>query len=164
MTLDGMTPTTLMTTAPKPVRLAVGLLCALIGVAVVRTVYVIVAHRLLVDAYLDSKELGYLPRDVAEQFAPAYTVITLIGALGFAVVIGLAMLYMLRGRRWARILATVFCALTVLGGVVTLVQPATAVYRLLGVLSALIALAALITMFQSAANRYFAARQHVATA
>lgn len=158
MTLGtGSTPSTM--TAPPAVRQAVIALWVLVGVAIVRTVYTIVERNTLLDAYVaaNADRLDFLPRDAIAQFAPAYVGGTIVTALVFGVIVGLCAVFMLRGKQWARIVATVFCALTAAGAVAVLWQPSTAIYKTLGAVNGLIAIVALIMLFLPAVNQFFRA-------
>ena len=145
---------------PPAVRTASMLLWVLVALMAVRTLVTIVLLDDLVDAYAESLRGGAaLPRDVVADGAPAYVPVALFSLFVFGGLLGLCAAFVKRGAAWARIVATMFASLAALGGLLVLLQPSTVLFTLLGVLSAAVAVAAVVLLFSGPAKAFFRAQR-----
>jgi hypothetical protein len=141
--------------APRTVRLAAVLLFAVVGVQVLRVVLTFVMFDSLLDAYVEKVGETALPREVVEDGAPQYKAIALINAFVIGGLLALSAAYLLRGAKWARITATVIAALGVCGGVLTLFQPLTPLFTILGVGVAIGLAAAVVLLWRESSGEFF---------
>lgn len=132
---------------PSTVKLAAMLLFAVAGVLVVRVVLTYALFDSLIDNYAESRHMQEMPRSFVEDGAPPYRPVALFNAIVFGGILTLCGCFVLRGARWARITGTVFSDLAILGGVIALLQPATVLFKLLGVLTAAALLAAVVLLW-----------------
>lgn len=136
------------------VKTATTLLWVLVGIGILRTVLTFALFDSLLDAYVDDRDATGLPREIIEESAPAYRPIALIFGLLFAAVLAAAAIGVARGRNWARILGIVMGLLIALGGVIALFQPAPIIFPLLGLVTAVVALAAVLFLFKGEVRQY----------
>lgn len=142
---------------PSTVNLAAMLLLAVTGVLLLRAVLTYVLFDSLIDDFVEGRGDTALPREVVEEGAPAYKAIALINAVLFGGLLALCAVFVLRGAGWARIVATVVGVLGILGGVVAVLQPATALFKVLGVVVALALVAAVVLLWLAPSSAYFRA-------
>ncbi|HEV2784188.1 MAG TPA: hypothetical protein VGX25_32790 [Actinophytocola sp.] len=140
---------------PNAVRYAAVAVWALLGLAVLRMILTLAFKDDLVDAWIEDKAPG-LPRELVAQDAPAYVGVALV-SLVFTVLLGLAAVNLPNGRNWARIVAIVFAALSVLGIVAAFLAPSLVVLQIINVLMALLSIAVIVLLANAEANRFFAA-------
>ena len=107
------------------------------------------------DNWYQSRADSGLPRDFIEDGAPAYRAIALLttGVIGGGLAICAG--FLLRGARWARIVTTVVGPLAFLGGVIGLIQPATAVFKVFGLLIAAVAAVAVVLLWLPGSAAHF---------
>jgi hypothetical protein len=147
------------------VRVAVWALIAAGVLGLLRAVATFVFYDdLLAVVIEDSEFLSGLARAdqraAAEEFAPAYRPIALIGGAFFGLLlVGCALGVARRYGNWARWVGVVVCALTVLGGLVVLAQPSVAVVTVIALLTAGAALVALITLLSGQVAAHLAEPQ-----
>ncbi len=147
------------TAPPSTVRNAALLMWGLIGLMAARTLLTIVFLDDLVDSYQESLTGGdQLPRGVVEQGAPAYVPIAVGSLLILGGLLALCAVFVQRGARWARFVAMMFASLSALGGLLTLIQPTTALFTVLGLLNAVVGLAIIVLLFSGRSNVFFARR------
>lgn len=144
---------------PATVRLAAMLLLAVTGVLVVRAVLTYLWFDDLIDWYIEWRGLERLPREVAADFAPGYRSFALVNVLVFGTALAVLAVFVLRGAGWARIAATVVGVLGLLGGVLSVVQPATIPFRMLGALVALGLAAAVVLLWMPASSAFVRGRR-----
>ena len=140
---------------PKSVRTAATLVYAIIAIAVLRTILTIVFQDSLIEAFAESQ--GINP-EVAKETAPEYTSLAIIGLLIFGGLMAWLTVMFLKGRNWARIVATVIAVLNVLGGLIGLLQAAPLWYQLLGLLSAILAVGVIVMLWRRDSKEFFAPR------
>ena len=146
------------TTTPVPasVRNATLAVWALLALLVIRVILTFAFADDLLDAYVgDSAYLKSLPRELAEEAAPKYPAVA-IGVLVIGAVLAFAAVNLGKRARWARVLAVVFAALSLLGVVVSLIAPSIAVLLINNIIVGLLAAAVIVLLFSGDANRYFA--------
>lgn len=150
--------TTQSSVVPPSVRNATLAVWAMLGLLVLRVILTFAFADDLVDAYLeDHPTWKQLPREYAEDAAPAYSAVA-IGVLVVGAVLAFAALKLGKGARWARVVAVIFAALSLLGTVVSLIAPTIAVLLIINILVGLLAVAVIVLVFTGEANRFFAAR------
>lgn len=141
-------------TAPSSVRTAALLVYGIVAVGVIRVIAAIVAEDSLVDAYVDSQQ-GSAAGELAREGAPAFLATAVIGLVIFGALMLLLAYFFTKGKNWARITAIVICALGVLGGLVSLLQPAPLWYQLLGVVSGLLSLGVIVMLLRGDARAFY---------
>ncbi len=150
--------TTLPTAVPQSVRNATLAVWAMLGLLVLRVILTFAFSDDLIDAYIgDNESRMALPRELAEAAAPSYTGVA-IGVLIVGAVLAFAALNLGKGARWARVVAVVFAALSLLGVVASLIVPTIAVLLVINILVGLLSVAVIVLVFSGEANRFFAAR------
>ncbi|MGB3437342.1 MAG: hypothetical protein WBA97_01210 [Actinophytocola sp.] len=142
------------TPVPQSIRRATLAVWALLALLVLRTILTFAFHDALVDAYVGDNAL---PRELAEENAPRYSAVA-IGVLIIGAVLAFAAINLAKGARWARVVAIVFAALSLLGVVVSLIAPTIAVLLIINILVGLLALAVIILLSTGDAGRHFAKR------
>jgi hypothetical protein len=148
--------TTQTAVVPQPVRNATLAVWALLGLLVLRVVLTLAFSDALLDAYIEDKETRKaLPRELAEAAAPNYAGVA-IGVLVVGAVLAFAALNLSKGARWARVVAVIFAALTLLGVVASVIVPTIAVLLIINILVGLLAVAVIVLVFSGEANRFFA--------
>lgn len=143
---------------PTSVATAQKLIYAYIAIAVIQTIIAFVAADALIDAYAESEGIQDLPEDLANANAPAYGTIALFSLVIVGGLLLASALNFPKRAGWARIVALVFGVLGVLGGLLTLIQPAPIWYKLIQILAGLIALGIVVTLLQGESNRWFSKR------
>lgn len=150
--------TTSPSVVPQSVRNATLAVWAMLGLLVLRVILTFAFADDLVDAYLDEHETWKaMPRELAEDAAPSYSGVA-IGVLVIGAVLAFAAVNLHKAARWARVVAVVFAALSLLGVVASLLAPTIAVLLVINILVGLLAVAVIVLVFSSEANRFFAAR------
>lgn len=139
---------------PSSVRTAALLVYALVALMAIRTLLTILFKDDLIEAYATDRNINVT---LAEDGAPAYTAIAIGSLIIFGGLLLLCAVYFSKGANWARIVATVFAALSVIGSLLVFVQPAPTWYKLLGILSGLIALGIIVMLYRPDANQFFRA-------
>lgn len=143
-------------TAPAAVRTAATLVYVLLAVNAIRTLAAIVAKDSLVDAWLEDQGIDPDSSSVVlRDGAPAYVAIAIISLVVFGVLMVVLAQQFLRGKKWARIVATILAVLGVLGGVLSFAQPAPIWYQLLGVLAAVVSAAIIYFLYRPESNAFF---------
>lgn len=145
-------------TSSPSVRTATLLMYGLLAVIVLRALLTILAHDALLDAFADSRDLDRSSdygKQAVESAAPKYTAIALASLVVFGGLLLLATVFVRRGARWARVVATVIAALNLLGTVVAFAQPAPLWYKLLGIAAGVLALGILVLLYRPDANAFF---------
>lgn len=144
------------TSVPAAVRNATLAVWALLGLLVLRVILTFAFADDLVEAYLDDNP-GWqaMPREMAEAAAPNYSAVA-IGVLVMGAVLAFAAANLGKAARWARVVAVVFAALTLLGVVVSLIAPTIALLLIINLVVGLLAVAAIVLLFSGDANRFFA--------
>lgn len=142
---------------PPSVSLGQKLIYALVGLMAVRTLLTVVFKDDLIDSYAEANNSS-LPRQVAEDGAPAYLMIAIVSLLLFGGLLAVSAYYFSSGAGWSRIVATVMAVLTVLGGLLAFGQPAPAWYVAVNVVAALVAAVVVLVMYRQDANEWFAKR------
>lgn len=147
---------TMTRSVPQPVRTATLAVWALLALLLLRTVLTFVFTDELVDAWIDGNESAkLLPRELAESSAPRYSAVA-IGVLVVGIVLAFAAVNLRKAARWARVVAVVFAALSLLGIVVSLIAPTILVLLIINIVVGLLAVAVIVLLFTGAANRFFA--------
>ena len=154
-----MYPNRIDSRAPAVVSAAVALTWLLVGLYVVRAVLTFVLFDSLIDNWADSRGGGGLPRELAEQGAPAYRPIALVSAVVIGGLLTVVAVFLARGQAWARVMGTVVGVLAVLGGLIGLLQPATAPFKLIGLMIAVVAAAAIVLMWLPGTGPFFRSRR-----
>ncbi len=131
---------------------------AVVGVLIVRAVLTFLWFDRLVDAYAERQGIEDLPREFAESGAPGYKAFALINVLVLGTALAVLAGFVLRGAGWARVTATVVAALGLLGGVLSVIQPAPVSFTLLGVLVALALAIAVVLLWMPASSAYVRSR------
>ena len=145
-----------ITALPQSVRNATLAVWAMLGLLVLRVLLTFVFADDLVEAYIgDSTTLKALPRELVEDMAPAYSGVA-IGVLVIGAVLGFAAANLGKGAQWARVVATVFAVLALLGAVVSLIAPSIALLMIINVVVGLLAVAVIVLLFSGDSNRFFA--------
>jgi hypothetical protein len=141
---------------PPSVRNATFAVWAMLALLLLRTVLTFAFTDDLVDAWIEDNESAkLLPRDLAEAGAPRYTAVA-IGVLIVGIVLAFAAINLRKAARWARIVAVIFAALSLLGVVVSLIAPTITVLLIINVVVGLLAAAVMALLFTTEANRFFA--------
>ncbi|KQZ67253.1 hypothetical protein [Nocardioides sp. Root151] len=139
---------------PPSVSLGQKLIYGLVGFMVLRTLLTIVLKDDIIDHYLAARNSS-LPREVAEDGAPAYVAISIISLVIFGGLLAFSAYMFKSGAGWARIVAVVMAVLTVIGGLSAFAQDAPGWFVILNVLAALIALAVIVVLFRPDASEWF---------
>jgi hypothetical protein len=146
---------TMTRSVPQPVRTATLAVWALLALLLLRTVLTFVFTDELVDAWIDGNESAkLLPRELAESSAPRYSAVA-IGVLVVGIVLAFAAINLRKAARWARVVAVVFAALSLLGVVVSLIAPTILVLLIINIVVGLLAVAVIVLLFTGDANRFF---------
>jgi hypothetical protein len=145
--------------APDTVRLAATLLFAVVGVLAVRAVLTYVLFDSLLDNFAEGRGEEGQPRELIEDRAPQYKPLALVNVVVFGGLLSLCGAFVLRGAGWARITATVVGVLGLLGGLISILQPATAVFKLLGLLVTIGLAAAVVLLWLAPSSAYFRDRK-----
>jgi hypothetical protein len=144
---------------PSPsVRTAVLLMYGMLAAIALRALLSLVAHDALLDAFAESRNRDRsvdFDRAVVDSTAPAYTSLAIGSLVIFGILLVLTTVFVSRGARWARVVATVVAALNLLNVVVVIAQPAPIWYKLLGLVIAVLALGVLVLLYRSDANAFF---------
>jgi hypothetical protein len=144
------------TITPPAVRNATLAVWAILALVVLRVILTFAMSDALVDAWIDSNETAKaLPREIAEQGAPAYSGVA-IGVLVIGVVLALAALNLSKGARWARIVVYVFASLNILGIVLSFLAPSLLVLMVINALVLLLSVAAIVLLSTGESSRFFA--------
>ena len=144
------------TSVPQSVRNATLAVWAMLALLVLRTILTFVFNDQLVDAWIsENASAQALPRELAEDGAPRYTAVA-IGVLIVGVILAVAAINLSKAAGWARIVATIFAALSLLGIVLTLLAPTITVLLVLNIVVGLLAVAVIVLLFTPDANRFFA--------
>lgn len=122
---------------PIQVRRAAQLLWLLVVLMAVRTVLTVTLY----DAYRGNLALPLV-------------IFVLLGGL-----LGLCAFGVTRAQRWARIVAVMFASVTALGGISSLLNPSSSTFAALGLVGALVSVAAICFLCTGAANGYFRRRR-----
>lgn len=122
---------------PLQVRRAAQLLWLLVGLMVARTLLTLTVY----NAYRGN-------------IALAFVTVVMLGGL-----LGLCAFGVQRGQRWARIVAVMFASVTTFGGISSLLNPSTAAFAVLGLLGAMVSVAAICFLCSGTANIYFRRRR-----
>ena len=147
---------TMTRSVPQPVRNATLAVWAMLALLLLRTVLTFVFTDELVDAWIsDNESAKLLPRELAESSAPRYSAVA-IGVLIVGIVLALAAINLSKAARWARVVAVVFAALSLLGVVVSLIAPTILVLLIINLVVGLLAAAVIVLLFTGEANRFFA--------
>jgi len=150
--------TTPPSVVPQSVRNATLAVWAMLGLLVLRAILTFAFADDLLDAYIgDNETRKALPRELVEAAAPSYSGVA-IGVLIIGAVLAFAALNLGKAARWARVVAVIFAALSLLGVVVSLLAPTIAVLLVINILVGLLAVAVIVLVFSGEANRFFAAR------
>lgn len=141
---------------PQPVKLATTAVWAVLGLLVLRTILTFVFADDLLDAWIDGNSTAKaLPRQLAENSAPKYSAVA-IGVLVIGAVLAMAAINLAKGARWARVVAIVFAALTIVGVVVSLIAPSIAVLVVLNIVVGVLAIATIGLLVTKEASAFFA--------
>lgn len=140
------------TTVPQSLRLATLAVWAMLALLVLRAILTFAFHDDLVDAWVGDRAL---PRELAEEGAPRYSAVA-IGVLVVGAVLAFAAMNLAKGARWARVVAIVFAALSLLGVAVSLVAPTITVLLVVNIVVGLLALAVIILLSTGDTSRHFA--------
>ncbi|HET9140177.1 DUF7144 family membrane protein [Actinophytocola sp.] len=146
---------------PNSVRNATFAVWAILGLAVLRVILTMAFKDDLLDAWLADTGRTYPARELAEDAAPQYTGVAIV-TLVITALLGFAALNLPKGANWARIVAVVFAALSVLGIGAAFVVASLPVLVVINVLIALLSVAVIVLLFTADANRFFAARARLA--
>jgi len=142
--------------APQPVRLAVLAVWGVLGLLLLRTILTFVFADDLVDAWIaDTQYWKSAPRELAESAAPRYSAVA-VGVLVVAAVLAFTAIHLNRAARWARVVALVFAALTLLGVVVSLLAPTIPLLLIINIVVGLLSVATMVLLLTGDANRFFA--------
>jgi hypothetical protein len=141
---------------PQPVKLATMAVWAVLGLLVLRVILTFVFADELLDAWIeDNATARAMSREFAEDGAPKYSAVA-IGVLVIGAVLALAAVNLGKGARWARVVAIVFAALTVVGVVVSLIAPSIVVLVVLNIVVGVLALATIWLLVSQEASAFFA--------
>lgn len=141
---------------PKPVKYATTAVWAVLGLLVLRVILTFAFADQLLDAWIDDNATARaLSRELAEASAPKYTGVA-IGVLVIGAVLAFAAVNLGKGARWARVVAIVFAALSVIGVVVSLIAPSIVVLVVLNVVVGLLSLAIIWLLLQKESSAFFA--------
>lgn len=141
-----------ITSVPQSVRRATLAVWAMLALLVLRTILTFVFHDDLVDAWVGDRAM---PRQFAEEGAPRYSAVA-IGVLVIGVILAFAAINLAKGARWARVVAIIFAALSLLGVAVSLLAPTIAVVLVINIVVGLLALAVIILLSTGETSRHFA--------
>lgn len=141
-----------ITSVPQSLRRATLAVWAMLALLVVRAILTFVFHDELVDAWVGDRAL---PRELAEAGAPRYSAVAII-VLVVGAVLAFAALNLPKGARWARVVAIVFAALSLLGAVVSLIAPTIAILLVINILVGLLAVAVIVLLSMGDTSRHFA--------
>ena len=143
------------TPAPRSVDLARLLVFVTVGWLAVRTLLAVIFKDKLIDGYLEWSQSD-LPDEVIREGAPNYVAVSLIMLILFGGLLLLCAFKFGSRANWARIVAIVFSALTLLGGLLSFAQKGIPTWYLLtGVVSALIAAGVIWFLVQKDSNAWF---------
>ena len=141
---------------PQPDKLATTVVWAVLGLLVLRVILTFVFADDLVDAWIgDNATAKAMPRELAEAGAPKYTGVA-IGVLVIGAVLALAAVNLGKGARWARVVAIVFAALSIVGVVVSLIAPSIAVLIVLNIVVGLLSVATIVLLVRKDSSAFFA--------
>jgi hypothetical protein len=147
---------TMTRSVPQSVRNATLAVWVMLALLLLRTVLTFVFTDQLVDAWIsDNESAKQLPRELAEAGAPRYSAVA-IGVLIVGIVLALAAINLRKAARWARVVAVIFAALSLLGVVVSLIAPTILVLLIINLVVGLLAVAVIVLLFTGDANRFFA--------
>lgn len=118
---------------PLQVRRAAQLLWLLVALMAVRTILTVGVY----DAYRGNVAL-------------AFVTLVMLGGL-----LGLCALGVPRGQRWAQIVGVMFASAAALGGVSSLLNPSTGAFAVLGLVGAMVSVAAICFLCSRSANVFF---------
>lgn len=145
-----------ITHAPQSVRNATLAVWAVLALLVLRAVLTVALSDELIDAYVsDHQTLKAFPREFAVDAAPSYTAVAIV-VLVIGAVLAFAAANLGKAARWARVVAIVFAALSLLGVVVSVVTPTIAVLLVINILVGLLSAAVIVLLCTGDANRFFA--------
>lgn len=140
---------------PSTLRNAVLLLWVLIGIGLVRVVLTFAMADSLMEHWIEQYDPeGRFPREMVESAAPAYGGLALVSGALFAAVLALCAIFLARGARWAHVVAIVFGILTALGGAMSLIQPVPVLFTVVFLVTAVVAIAALVFLFAAPTRAY----------
>lgn len=149
---------------PTLVRVAVGALVAAAVFGLLRALTTVVLYDDLLRSVIDNSNLlkGTSleeSRSLAEELAPSYRVIALIGGALFGLLLLGCAVGVLRRLGWCRWVGVAVCVLTVLAGLVVLVQPSIAIVTTFGLLTALAAAVALVALLTPPVGAWVSGRE-----
>jgi hypothetical protein len=142
---------------PSSVRTATLAVWTILALAVLRVILTMVFKDDLIDAWAEDSGRGSLPRELVEDQAPQFTGVAIVTLVVTALLV-FAALNLPKGANWARIVAVVFAALSVLGIVAAFLAPSLILLTIINVLIAVLSVAVIVLLFTSDANRFFASR------
>lgn len=146
---------------PNAVRNATLAVWAILALVVLRVILTAVFSDDLIDAWIEDNAPA-LPREIAADGAPAYTGVALV-SLVITVLLAFAAINLPRGANWARIVAIVFAALSLLGILVAFVAPSLIFLQIINVVVGLLSIAVIALLVTGESNRFFAARTRAAS-
>ncbi|RYE79784.1 MAG: hypothetical protein EOO74_03165 [Myxococcales bacterium] len=141
--------------APRSVDLARLMVYVTVAWLAIRTLLAIIFKDNLIDGYIDQTSSG-LPEEVLREGAPNYTAIALISLIIFGGLLLLCAFKFASRANWARIVAIVFSALTLIGGLLGFAQKGIPTWYLLtGLVSSVIAAGVIWFLVQKDSNAWF---------
>jgi uncharacterized membrane protein (UPF0136 family) len=147
-------PTEPPPTPPQDVDRASKILYGLAGLGILNTLLSFTMRDQIRDAIAD--RYPDYTADELDSTVNAFLAIAVVVGIVFALIYILLARKILQGRSWARIVATILLALNALN-LLSVGQPQPAVLRALGVIAALVAIAALVFLWRRPASEFFAA-------
>jgi len=142
--------------APQSVRNATLAVWAVLALLVLRLILTVAFSDDLVDAYVgDNETLNAMPREFAVEAAPRYTAVA-IGVLIVGVVLAFAAANLGKAARWARVVAIVFAALSLIGVVLSLIAPTIPVLLVINIIVGLMSATVIGLLCTTDSNRFFA--------
>lgn len=145
--------------APGTVTVATMLVGSLVGLLVLRAVLTYALFDSLIDHWYESRRSSTLPREIVAEGAPAYRPIALVSAIVIGGGLAVCAAFAARGAGWARIAVTVFGFLGFAAGMIGLLQPSTVLFKLFGLVMAVVAMGAVVLLWLPASSAFFRARK-----
>ncbi|MEJ7833163.1 MAG: hypothetical protein WKF79_09625 [Nocardioides sp.] len=147
---------------PPKVALARTVVLVLVAWLVIRAIITLVASDAIIDSFVDAKLEGSgvddngAFRDQYADGAPALGPIAVVSAILFGGLLAFAAVSFAKRAQWARIVAIVFAVLSVLGGLLGLVQADIPFwYTATGFVNAALGIAVLVLLFSKDASGWF---------
>jgi hypothetical protein len=145
---------------PNPVRNATLAVWAILALVVLRVILTAVFRDDLVDAWIEDNAPG-LPREIAAEGAPAYTGVALV-SLVITALLAFAAINLPKGANWARVVAMVFAALSLLGVLLAFLAPSLVILQVINVVVAVLSIAVIVLLVTAESNRFFSAKARAA--